>query len=87
MNKYNKKYNHEIDDFIKEASNDIDNFKVKKSEINSFLNLKRAIKNIAGERTNDIMNYAWENKDVINKLKTENDFYFYITCFLLIKIQ
>jgi len=85
MNKYNKKYNHEIDDFIKEASDDIESFKIKKSEINSFLNLKRAIKNISGEKANDIMSYAWENKDVIKKLKTENDFYFYITSLLIDK--
>lgn len=83
MNKYSKKYNHEIDDFVKEASDDIAKFKIKKTEINSFLNLKRAIKNIAGERTNDIISYAWENKDVIKKLKTENDFYFYITSLLI----
>lgn len=69
MNKYSKKYNHEIDDFAKEASDDIAKFKIKKTEINSFLNLKRAIKNIAGERTNDIISYAWENKDVIKKIK------------------
>ena len=85
MNKYSKKYNHEIDDFAKEASDDIAKFKIKKTEINSFLNLKRAIKNIAGERTNDIISYAWENKDVIKKLKTENDFYFYITSLLIDK--
>lgn len=85
MNKYSKKYNHEIDSFIKEASDDMAKFKIKKTEINSFLNLKRAIKNIAGERTNDVISYAWENKDVIKKLKTENDFYFYITSLLIDK--
>lgn len=85
MNKYNKKYNHEIDSFIKEASDDIFAFNLKKSEINSFLNLKRAAKSLLGEDCSDIIKYAWKNKDVVRKLKTENDFYFYITSLLIDK--
>lgn len=85
MNKYSKKYNHEIDSFIKDASNDISNFQIAESEINSFLNLKRAVKNICGNKSNDVISYAWKNKDIVKKLKTENDLYFYITSIIIDK--
>lgn len=85
MNKYNKKYNHEIDSFVKEASNDISNFQIEESELNSFLNLKRAVKKICGSKSNDVIGYAWKNKDIVKKLKTENDLYFYITSIIIDK--
>jgi hypothetical protein len=85
MNKYSKKYNHEIDSFIKEASDDVSNFKIEESELNSFLNLKRAVKKICGSKSNDVILYAWKNKDIVKKLKTENDLYFYITSLVIDK--
>ena len=85
MNKYSKKYNHEIDSFIKEASDDVSNFKIEESELNSFLNLKRAVKKICGSKSNDVICYAWKNKDIVKKLKTENDLYFYITSLVIDK--
>ena len=85
MKKFKQKYNHEIDDFIKESWKDFEKFNVKKSESNDFLNLKRAIKKIAGSKTNEIIEHAWENKDIIKNLKSENDFYFFITSILIDK--
>jgi hypothetical protein len=87
MNKFKKTYNHQIDQFIKSASDDFVTFDVKKSEINNFLNLKRAIQKIASDenKVKEIISYAWENKDIVSKLKNENDFYFYITSVLIAK--
>lgn len=83
MKKYNKIYNHQIDNFIKEASGDMGKFKVDPSELNLFLNLKRAVKKVAGNDYHQLLSLSWENKDVVKKLKSENDFYFYITSMLI----
>lgn len=73
-----KKYNHPIDKFIDTLPEAISS-----SEVSSFLKLKKHSKNLLGERSNSFIKKAWKNKDVIKKLKTDNDFYFFITSMII----
>jgi hypothetical protein len=75
-----KKYNHPIDNFIKSFPKDIS-----ESETSSFLKLKKHSKNLLGDNSEDFIKNAWKNKDVIKKLKTNNDFYFFITSMIIEK--
>ena len=73
-----KKYNHEIDKFLNLLPKDI-----YPSEISPYLKLKKHSKNLLGEKSDIFVKKAWKNKDVIKKLKTDNDFYFFITSMII----
>jgi len=73
-----KKYNHPIDNFLKNLPKDI-----KESEVKNYFKLKVASRNLLGKNHNSFVKNAWENKDIINKLKTKNDFYFFVTSLLI----
>jgi len=66
---------HDIDLFAADLQRDINTFDLNKSEISAFLNLKRAAKLIAPKLATDIVKTAWEDKETVKSLKTENDFY------------
>lgn len=84
MNKINKKYNHDIDTFFDNLKKDIKFFNLKNSEINDFLNIKKSIKKLGYNDDNDnILKYAWNNKNKINNLKSENDIYYFLTQYII----
>lgn len=78
MNSF-KKYDHEIDSFSKELESDIQKFSLKKEDLKKFLSLKRASKSLLGENYNSFLKKAWEQKELLKKLNTKNDFYFFVT--------
>lgn len=73
-----KKYNHPIDNFIKKLPKEISD-----DEASNYFKLKLASKNLLGKNNNEFVKNAWKNKDIVKKLKTENDFYFFITSLLI----
>lgn len=73
-----KKYNHPIDNFIKKLPKEIS-----EDEASSYFKLKLASKNLLGKNSSQFVKTAWKNKDIVKKLKTENDFYFFITSLLI----
>lgn len=66
---------HEIDSFAADLQRDIRTFELNKSELSAFLNLKRAANSIVPSRAAEIVKTAWNNKESVKLLKTENDFY------------
>ena len=72
------KYNHPIDNFIKKLPDGIS-----KEELPAYLKLRSASKKLLGKKANYFIKEAWNNKDVIKKLRTDNDFYFFITSMLI----
>lgn len=80
-----KKYDHEIDSFVDSFKKDVKELGIKKSELNSFLNLKRASESLLGDKSKVIIKEAWANKNIVKKLKTENDFYFFVTSMIISK--
>lgn len=66
---------HDIDLFAADLQRDTNTFDLNKSEISAFLNLKRAAKLIAPKLATEIVKTAWEDKETVKSLKTENDFY------------
>lgn len=72
------KYNHPIDSFIKKLPDDIS-----KEDMPTYFKLRSASKKLLGKKANSFVKEAWSNKDVIKKLKTDNDFYFFITSMLI----
>lgn len=73
-----KKYNHPIDNFLKNLPKDVD-----ESEIKNYFKLKVASRNLIGKNHSSFVKKAWQNKDIINKLNTKNDFYFFVTSLLI----
>ena len=73
-----KKYNHPIDNFIKKLPKEISD-----DEASNYFKLKLASKKLLGKNNNEFVKNAWKNKDIVKKLKTENDFYFFITSLLI----
>jgi hypothetical protein len=73
-----KKYNHPIDNFIKKLPKEISD-----DDASNYFKLKLASKNLLGKNNNEFVKNAWKNKDIVKKLKTENDFYFFITSLLI----
>lgn len=73
-----KKYNHPIDNFIKSLPKEVSH-----SEASSYLKLKKHSKYLLGDNSEDFVKSAWKNKDIVKKLKTNNDFYFFITSMII----
>ncbi len=86
MNKISQKYNHDIDNFNDDLRKNIEVFSLKESEIQQFLNLKRAALPIVGdEKIDNFIKSAWKNKETISKLQNKNDFYFFIISMMISK--
>ena len=73
-----KKYGHPIDNFLSSIPSH-----VSPDEVSSYLKLRKYSKKLLNDKSDLFLKKAWENKDVIRKLKTENDFYFFITSMII----
>lgn len=73
-----KKFNHEIDSFIKKIPSEVSD-----SDVRYFLKLKSASKKLLQREDPEFIKRAWKNKDIIKKLKSDNDFYLFITSLLI----
>ena len=65
---------HDIDSFAAELQDDINTFSLNRSELSTFLNLKRAANSIVPNRAAEIIKTAWLDKESVKQLRTENDF-------------
>jgi len=73
-----KKYGHPIDGFLSSIPSNISS-----DEISSYLKLKKYSKKLLNDKSDLFLKKAWKNKDIVKKLKTENDFYFFITSMII----
>jgi len=73
-----KKYNHEIDTYIDKVSS-----KINSDDISAYIKLKNTSRKLLGKKSSDFVKNAWKNKEIIKKLKTDNDFYFFITSMII----
>lgn len=60
--------------YLENLKKDIKTYNLKKSDINLFLNIKRALKKLNIENS-DILKHAWENRGDVNLSSSENDIY------------
>jgi hypothetical protein len=77
-----KKYNHPIDKFISLLPKD-----VSQNDLSDFLRLKKASKHLLGEDSSFFLKEAWKHKELLKKLKSDNDYYFFITSMIIDKNQ
>jgi hypothetical protein len=73
-----KKYNHEIDNYIRKVSS-----KINSDDSLAYIKLKNASRKLLENKSDEFVKSAWKNKDIIKKLKTNNDFYFFITSMII----
>ena len=70
--------NSHFDLFLENLKEDISIYSLKKSDINLFLNIKRALKKLNIENSN-ILKQAWEDRDNLSASYSENDIYHLIS--------
>lgn len=73
-----KKYSHPIDNFINSIPKEVD-----PKDISAFLRLKRASKNLLGSDYTLFLKESLKHKDILKKLKSDNDCYFFITSMII----
>ena len=83
MNKFSKTYNHDIDIFKDSIMSYIKKYNIEESELSSFMNLKKAANKFFKRDDDAFLEYSWKYKDIIKKLKNENDFSFFITSIII----